>query len=286
MKILAAKSAGFCFGVKRAINIAEHCADENGAEIYTLGPIIHNPQVVRRLEETLNISARGSIDEINEGTVIIRSHGVKLHDYEKAVGKGIKVVDATCPFVKKTQQFVSSLTAEGYFVIVIGEREHPEVKGLLSYGGREIHVAASIDDLKGLKRMGKIGIVAQTTQSLDTLRAVTDFCLGICSEVKVYNTICDATTVRQSESVEIAMEVDCMIVVGGRNSANTNRLAEICRSIQSKTHHIEVAEELKADWFVGIDKTGVTAGASTPTWIIDDVIKRIDEITRDEAVHG
>lgn len=278
MEILIAKSAGFCFGVKRAINIAKKSSDDVRGEISTLGPIIHNPQVVKKLEDSANIRPRKTLEEIQGGTIIIRSHGVKLKEFAAAKEKGLNIVDATCPFVKKTQELVSDLTKEGYTVIVVGDREHPEVQGIISYGNPDIIVAASVDEIKDLPKREKIGIVAQTTQSQERLQKIADFCLTRASEVKVCNTICSATSVRQEESVEISKEVECMIVIGGKNSGNTRRLFEVCRSIQPKTYHIEEAREIDPAWFKGIERLGVTAGASTPKWIIEEVISRLEEL--------
>ena len=278
MEILIAKSAGFCFGVKRAINIAKKSADDVRGEISTLGPIIHNPQVVKKLEDSANIRPRKTLEEIQGGTIIIRSHGVKLKEFAAAKEKGLNIVDATCPFVKKTQELVSDLTRDGYTVIVVGDREHPEVQGIISYGNPDIIVAASVDEIKDLPKREKIGIVAQTTQSQERLQKIADFCLTRASEVKVCNTICSATSVRQEESVEISKEVECMIVIGGKNSGNTRRLFEVCHSIQPKTYHIEEAREIDPAWFKGIERLGVTAGASTPKWIIEEVISRLEEL--------
>ncbi|HHL40210.1 MAG TPA: 4-hydroxy-3-methylbut-2-enyl diphosphate reductase [Deltaproteobacteria bacterium] len=277
MEIIVARASGFCFGVKRAINLAEKRSALGDGEIYTLGPIIHNPQVVKRMEE-MGVRVKSSVGEIEGGTVIIRSHGVTYEDLKAASSKGLEVLDATCPFVKKAQALVSSLSGEGYFVVIVGEKEHPEVKGLVSYGGGDIMVAGSAGDLDGMARKKKIGIVAQTTVPHTKLVEVTGRCLALAQEIKVYNTICDATSVRQRESIEIAREVDCMFVVGGRNSANTRRLAEVCRSIRPSTHHIEVASEIEPRWIEGAGKVGVTAGASTPQWIIREVVDRIASI--------
>ncbi len=283
MEIYIAKTSGFCFGVKRAINMAEACSTDGSSEISTLGPLIHNPQVVEKLEES-GIVAKKSLDDIKEGTVIIRSHGVRLEDHEEAERKDLNIVDATCPFVDKAQELVALLTKEHYTVIVLGEKEHPEVKGLLSYGSDSIRVVNGVDDLKDLPRVKKIGIVAQTTQDLRKLEEVTSFCLGKTSEVKVYNTICNATSLRQNESIEIAQKVDLMIVVGGKNSANTKRLAEICRDIQPETRHIEIAAEIDAAWFKGVGCVGITAGASTPSWVIDEVVERVQEFGSVESM--
>ncbi|MEK7773043.1 MAG: 4-hydroxy-3-methylbut-2-enyl diphosphate reductase [Deltaproteobacteria bacterium] len=277
MEIFVAKSSGFCFGVKRAINIANRFASETDGETYTLGPIIHNPQVVKRLEES-RIYAKESLDDMEKGTIIIRSHGVRLDEYGTAKEKGLNIVDATCPFVKKSQDLVSLLTREGYSVIVVGQKEHPEVKGLISYGSADIRVADSPDDLRDLPRKKKIGIVAQTTLPMEKLEAVVSCCLKKAAELKVFNTICNATSIRQGESADLAEKVDMMIVVGGKNSANTRRLAEICRSIQPSTHHIEVADEICQGWFVGISTVGITSGASTPDWVVSAVVDKIKSL--------
>lgn len=272
MEIFVVKTAGFCFGVKRAISIAYDAAKEASEDIYTLGPIIHNPQVVSKLEES-KIYAKKNLDDIKSGTVIIRSHGVTLEELNAAKNKSLKIVDATCPFVKKAQEHAEELSKDGYFVVVVGEKEHPEVKSIVSYGNKNVMVLEYAVDVKKVSRVKKMGIVAQTTQSIENLQAIVSECLKKAGELKVYNTICNATYVRQTESTELASKVDCMIVVGGRNSANTNRLSEVCKKIQPNTYHIEVAAELKSDWFKRVKKVGITAGASTPDWIIEEVVK-------------
>ena len=276
MEIILAKSAGFCFGVKRATKMAFQEAESGNPDTYTLGSIIHNPQVVDKLAAA-GVSVRKDVEDINQGTVIIRSHGVTLDEIDRAKKKGLRIVDATCPFVKKAQDLTTLLRTEGYFVVIVGDKEHPEVKSIISYGGKDVIVIDSPDKLETLPKKKKIGIVAQTTQSFDNLKAIVNECLGKVGELRVFNTICGATAIRQDQSRDIALEVDCMIVVGGYSSANTNRLAEICKSIQPNTHHVEVAVELDSAWFSGVKKVGVTAGASTPEWIIDEVVKRIKE---------
>ncbi|MBF8250837.1 MAG: 4-hydroxy-3-methylbut-2-enyl diphosphate reductase [Deltaproteobacteria bacterium] len=276
MEIVLAKSAGFCFGVKRATKMAFQEAESGNPDTYTLGSIIHNPQVVDKLASA-GVSVKNDVEDINQGTVIIRSHGVTLDEIDRARKKGLRIVDATCPFVKKAQDLTTLLRNEGYFVVIVGDEEHPEVKSIISYGGKDVIVVNSPEKLKTLPKKKKIGVVAQTTQSFDNLKAIVNECLGKVGELRVFNTICGATAIRQDQSRDIALEVDCMIVVGGYSSANTNRLAEICKSIQPNTHHVEVAAELDSAWFSGVKRVGVTAGASTPEWIIDDVVKRIKE---------
>jgi 4-hydroxy-3-methylbut-2-enyl diphosphate reductase len=280
MKVILAKQAGFCFGVKRATQIAFEAAGKN-RNTYTLGPIIHSPQVVGKLEE-LGIHALDSLDEVEQGTVIIRSHGVELQEINHAKEKNLHVLDATCPFVTKAQGYVKSLSEAGYGVIVVGDADHPEVQGIVSYGGDTVFVVASGDEVKKLPKMKKIGVVAQTTQSFENLKNVVCECLLRGGEIRVFNTICDATAVRQEEAKNLAGQVDCMLVIGGFNSANTRRLLEVCREIQPCTHHIETASELERDWFTGAERVGVTAGASTPKWIIEEVINKIEELNKSD----
>ncbi len=276
MKVVLAKRAGFCFGVKRATQMAFEAAGKD-QKTFTLGPIIHSPQVVSKLEE-MGVGVVKDLSGANSGTVIIRSHGVLASEMDEAHQKNLEVVDATCPFVKKAQEHVKYLSEAGYDVLVVGDADHPEVQGIVSYGQDKVYVVASGDQVKKLPKMGKMGVVAQTTQSFDNLKSVVTECLRRGGEVRVYNTICDATAVRQQEATELAQQVDCVVVIGGFNSANTRRLAEICTEIQPKTHHIETAEEIDCSWFQGVETVGVTAGASTPKWIIDEVMDRLAQV--------
>jgi len=276
MKVILAKRAGFCFGVKRATQMAFEAAGKD-QKTFTLGPIIHSPQVVNKLEE-MGVGVVKDLSGVINGTVIIRSHGVLASEMEEAHQKQLEVVDATCPFVKKAQEHVKYLSEAGYDVLVVGDADHPEVQGIVSYGKETVFVVASGEQVKKLPKMGKMGVVAQTTQSFDNLKSVVTECLRRGGEVRVYNTICDATAVRQQEATEMAQQVDCMIVIGGFNSANTRRLAEICTEIQPKTYHIETAEEIDSTWFQGVKTAGVTAGASTPKWIIDEVMDRLAQV--------
>jgi 4-hydroxy-3-methylbut-2-enyl diphosphate reductase len=280
MKVILAKKAGFCFGVKRATQLAFEAAGKN-QETYTLGPIIHSPQVVGKLEN-LGIRALDSLDGLDHGTIIIRSHGVELKEINEAKQKNLTIVDATCPFVTKAQEHVKSLSEAGYGVVVVGDADHPEVQGIVSYGGENVFVVALGEDVRKLPKMKKIGVVAQTTQSFENLKNVVFECLQRGGEIRVYNTICDATTVRQDEAKELAGQVDCMLVIGGFNSANTRRLLEVCAELQPRTYHIETAAEINPVWFAGVELVGVTAGASTPKWIIDEVMNKIEELNKSD----
>ncbi len=277
MEIILAKSAGFCFGVRRATRMAFEAAAEY-EHICSLGPVIHSPQVVKGLAEQ-GVKVVDKVEDIPPGSVIIRSHGVTSEEMEKVQANDLTIVDATCPFVKKTQGYASRLHNEGYTVVIVGEMEHPEVQGIVSYAGdSEVHVVADAEQAAALPRMQKVGIVAQTTQLYENLKDITDVCLAKSQELRVFNTICDATSVRQNEAREIARSVELMFVIGGHASANTSRLTGICREIQPQTWHIETPEEIKPEWFYGVTKVGVTAGASTPRWLIDDVVARIAEL--------
>ncbi|MSN24338.1 MAG: 4-hydroxy-3-methylbut-2-enyl diphosphate reductase [Geobacter sp.] len=278
MKVILAKRAGFCFGVKRATQMAFEAAEKD-QKTYSLGPIIHSPQVVNKLEE-MGVKVLENLDSMESGTIIIRSHGVASGEISEAVQKKLEIVDATCPFVKKAQEHVKSLSEAGYGVVVVGDADHPEVQGIVSYGGDKVFVVGSGEEVKKLPKMNKIGVVAQTTQSFENLKNVVSECLLRGGEIRVFNTICDATAVRQEEAKELAGQVECMLVVGGFNSANTRRLAEVCAELQPRTHHIETAAEINADWFNGVERIGVTAGASTPKWIIDEVMNKIEELNK------
>lgn len=277
MKIILAQRAGFCFGVKRATSIAAQAADQYH-RICSLGPIIHSPQMVKKLEEK-GVEVVSRVEDIPEGAVIIRSHGVTSHEMGDILSRELKIVDATCPFVKKAQKYAALLSRRGYVVVLVGEKEHPEVQGILSYAQNgQVFVVADPQEAETLPNKRRMGIVAQTTQSLGNLRAIVDVCLEKCKELRVYNTICDATAVRQSEARTIARQADLVLVLGGFNSANTTRLAQICREIQPRTYHVETADQIDPQWFKGVETVGVTAGASTPPWIIDEVMERVGEL--------
>lgn len=280
MEIIVAKRAGFCFGVKRATQMAFEAAKEK-RNTFTLGPIIHSPQVVQKLEE-MGVKVRKDLAGLADATIIIRSHGVAAEELEEAVRKELDIIDATCPFVKKAQEHVKSLSQSGYDVVVVGDADHPEVQGIVSYATGKVYVVGSDEEASRLPKMGKIGVVAQTTQSFENLQNVVMKCLARGGEIRVFNTICDATAIRQEEAKELARQVDCMVVIGGYNSANTKRLTEVCTELQPKSFQIETAQELNPAWFDKVERVGVTAGASTPKWLIDEVVERIQQINRNK----
>ncbi len=275
MKVIVAKTAGFCFGVKRAVDMAFEMAKKKQKGVYTLGPIIHNPQVIKKLSDK-GIAPMEDISKLGIKTIIIRTHGIPLHLMNKISAAGYTIVDATCPFVKKAQHYAKLLNEEGYQVIILGDMKHPEVQGLMSYAGED---ALVVDGKKSLPRIKRnVGIVVQTTQPIEALKKLFGKVIGQAKEVKVYNTICSSTALRLKETEEMSKRVDAMIVVGGKNSANTTQLAMLCQSLSVPTYHIETASELSPKWMQGIRKVGITAGASTPDWIIKDVIKKVRAI--------
>jgi len=268
MKIVTAKSAGFCFGVKRAIDIAFKIAREKRKGVYTLGPIIHNPQVVAKLKEQGIIPINDVRNRKNIQALIIRTHGIPLSLSKELPSLGFEIIDATCPFVKKAQYYAKLLSEEGYQVVILGEKNHPEVKGIMSYAN-DVIIVDSKTPLPKIK--SKVGVVVQTTQSIEALKNVICDAALHSKEIKVYNTICNSTAHRLKETEKIAQKVDIMIVVGGKNSANTTQLTRLCKSLSVPTYHIETSSEIKQEWFKGVKRLGITAGASTPEWIIKEV---------------
>lgn len=276
--IRVAEHAGACYGVNRALELARGCALEHAEPVHTLGPLIHNPIVVEELAEQ-GVGLSQSLDEIDRGSVIIRSHGVVPQVIEDARARGLSVVDATCPYVKKVHKAASNLVHEGYDLIIVGESGHPEVEGIVGHAEGKAHVVASPQDLDGLTLGKRVGVVVQTTQTAANLSAVVAALAPLVSELRVVNTICAATSERQRAAASLASEADIMIVVGGKNSGNTRRLAQICHAARPKTHHIEDAAELDRSWFDGARLIGITAGASTPQAHIERVVSAIERMT-------
>lgn len=276
MEITVAKKAGFCFGVKRALDITFNLAKEGHQGVYTYGPLIHNPQVVDRLKHK-GVDTVDSLDAPDINTIIIRTHGVSPKVYVETSKMGYNVIDATCPFVKKAQNFTQRLKEEGYQVVIIGDRNHPEVQGLIGFAGSDFVVADDTDHLPLLKK--KVGIIVQTTQAFETFEKIVSHIIRCTREVKIYNTICDSTSQRVRETKELAQQVDLMIIVGGKNSANTNQLAKLSKDVCAKVYHIETSDELDEIWFHDVTNVGITGGASTPQWIIDEVVYKIKEIS-------
>jgi (E)-4-hydroxy-3-methyl-but-2-enyl pyrophosphate reductase len=278
MEIKIAQPSGFCFGVKRSINMVEKAIKDGKKNIQIFGPIVHNPQQIKVLEEK-GVKMVNSINEIQPGTLFIRAHGISPQVYEELKKKNVEIIDATCPFVNVEQNYAKKLYEEGYQVIIIGEKNHPEALGAQGYAPGSL-IIGSVEEAKNLKEVPKIGAVVQTTLEPEEVAKIVAELFQKAKEVRVYNTICQSTKMRQPAAKQLAQEVDLMIVVGGKNSGNTRRLAEVSSRIKT-TYHIETAAELKKEWFKGVKKVGVSAGASTPDFIINEVVEAIKKIDKE-----
>ncbi|KUK83179.1 MAG: Uncharacterized protein XD97_0245, partial [Pelotomaculum thermopropionicum] len=276
MEVRVAAKAGFCFGVKRAMEMALDTVLKKEGPIFSLGLLIHNPQAVEYLAKK-GIKEINDLDEINEGTLIIRSHGVGPGSLHIARDKGLDIVDATCPFVRRAQVLASDLISEGYQVVVVGDRKHPEVQGIIGWTAGKAIVVENAEEAVFIDQYRKIGVVAQTTQPLENFEAVIKVISERNKEVRACNTICSATSERQQAASELARQVDAMVVVGGKNSANTRKLFSLCSKSGTPTFLVETAGELNQAWFQGVKVVGLTAGASTPDWIIEEVKSRMSE---------
>ena len=274
MEVILAKSAGFCFGVKRAVDTVYEQTGTRG-KIYTYGPIIHNEEVVRDLEQK-GVKVLGNETELNaltEGTVVIRSHGVERRINDAIAEKGLHCVDATCPFVKKIHRIVEKESAAGRRIIIIGNRNHPEVEGICGWSLTEPVVIESMEEAEKFKAdpEEKLCIVSQTTFNYNKFQDLVEKISKTYYDILVLNTICNATQERQVEARQIASQVDVMIVIGGRNSSNTQKLYEICSRECKHTYYIQTLEDFKPEITGTVRSVGITAGASTPNQIIEEV---------------
>ena len=279
LNVEVAQRAGTCYGVQRAIDLAIQAGRaSNGAEqVHTLGPLIHNPLVVKELEEE-HVLMANDLERVSQGTLIIRAHGVVPELIDRAREKDLDIVDATCPFVKKVHLAAERLVRDGYRVVVIGEPGHPEVEGILGHAGTDALVLENVEQALRADISGKVGVVVQTTQTVDNFSHVVAVLSSRCKELHVVNTICNATSERQRAAAELSARVEAMVVIGGKNSGNTRRLAEICREHCSRTFHIEQVDELESAWFKDVSTVGVTAGASTPQRHIDQVAAWLQDV--------
>lgn len=273
MKVVKTKNIGFCFGVKRAINMVLKVAEATKDPVFTIGPIIHNPQMVRILEEKGVVPVKDAYD-ITNGTVVFRTHGVKKEEEEYIKQKGLRIIDTTCPFVKRVREHAMYLKKKGYKVVIVGNQNHPEVKSVLSYLDKDGIVLQ--EPVKLAEH--KVGVVSQTTLDESTFVRVVSELIGGVEELRIYNTICESTSIRQKEAVMLSGKVDMMLVVGGKNSSNTAKLYKVVHKVQPNTYLIETEKNLKPDWFKGVNTVGITGGASTPDLIIDIVERRLKNL--------
>ena len=275
MKVIKAKTAGFCFGVKRAVDTVYEQVDACSSLIYTYGPIIHNEEVVRDMESkgVVVLRSEEELDALEKGTVIIRSHGVGKWIYDKLEARNIRIVDATCPFVKKIHNIVRKASAEGAHIVIIGNPDHPEVQGIRGWAGEKVTVVQDKESAEGVDfgKKEKICVVSQTTFNYNKFKDLVEIIKKKSYDVSVLNTICNATKERQTEAKSIAETVDAMIVIGDKHSSNTQKLFEICRRACNNTYYIQTLGDLDLNQLGSVETVGITAGASTPNNIIEEV---------------
>ncbi|MFH1347851.1 MAG: 4-hydroxy-3-methylbut-2-enyl diphosphate reductase [Candidatus Margulisiibacteriota bacterium] len=278
MKLEIAKHAGFCEGVERAYRIALEQTKAN-KPVFMLGNLVHNTQVIEKFKNA-GVKTVKMISEIpanSQGTLLISAHGVPPNIYEEAKGLGLTIIDTTCAWVKKAQRIAKNLADEGRRVIIIGDKGHVEVKGLIGWSNNKAAVIEDLADLNSLRlsQDDKIGILAQTTQAEEHFKNMVAEIKKQVKDVSEYDTICGATSKRQNAAVELAKKVDLILVIGDKMSANTKRLTELCAKTKTETHQIQSVKELDPSWLVDKSKVGITAGASTPDWVIKEVVANL-----------
>lgn len=275
MKIKLAENYGFCFGVKRAIKIAEENA---GAS--TFGPLIHNSKEIERLNSDFKVSLVEDISTFKPGDkAVIRTHGIPKDELSALKEKKVDVIDATCPYVTKPQQICEEMSKEGYDIVIFGDVNHPEIKGVMSYSQTGATVVESVEELEGKVFKEKIAVVAQTTRKVEEFMQVCNYLMRTHKEVRVFNTICNATFDNQDAIRKLSKESDVMIVIGGKNSSNTKQLHSISKEECPDSYLVEGPDDLEASWFAGKENCGVSAGASTPDWIITQVTDTIKALS-------
>ncbi|MFQ6111523.1 MAG: 4-hydroxy-3-methylbut-2-enyl diphosphate reductase, partial [Nitrospinota bacterium] len=282
MKSRLAKTAGFCMGVRRAVEIVLDTANKNKGEIFTRGPLIHNPQVLELLEGK-QVRALEEGERPQGGTVVIRAHGVPPEVRQEIRSWGVELKDATCPKVARVQGIIKKHAHQGYYTVIVGDKGHPEVAGLLGYAEGRGHVIGSPEEIESLPPAEKVCVVAQTTQNTVLFDSIEKALRDRFPEAKIFNTICDSTQKRQEEVQALSRSVDAMVVVGGRMSGNTKRLAELSASQGTPTYLVETEEELGPELLKGYRTIGITAGASTPHWMIRRVVERIESMAGEEG---
>ncbi|MBZ7987282.1 4-hydroxy-3-methylbut-2-enyl diphosphate reductase [Campylobacter canadensis] len=271
MQIKLASSYGFCFGVKRAIKQAEKTKDAA-----TIGPLIHNNDEIKRLKSDFNVSTLENISELsNESKAIIRTHGITKSDLELLKKSNRQIIDATCPFVKKPQEIVEKMSNEGYEIVIFGDKNHPEVKSVRSYASTNTYVVLDEEELKDVLIKNKVVLVSQTTKKVENFMKIANYLIANVKEVRIFNTICDATFKNQEAVRQLSKESDVMIIIGGKSSSNTKQLYVIAKENCNDSYLIENESEIDYSWFNNKTLCGISAGASTPNWIIEKVIEKI-----------
>ncbi|MCH8994342.1 MAG: 4-hydroxy-3-methylbut-2-enyl diphosphate reductase [Chloroflexi bacterium] len=287
MEIIRASEMGFCFGVRRAVEMMED-ATQDGGPLVSLGSVVHNPQVVAQLKQK-GLDVIASPDEVAGLPVAITAHGVSEAVVQELEGRGVPVLDTTCPIVTRSQQWAKRLVDEGFAVIVFGDPNHKEMRGVLGWAEGRAYAVPSIDEIENLPDdlPSRIGVLSQTTETeahfAEFVRALLERRMDRISEMRVINTLCNATTSQQAAAQELAHQVDLMVVIGGRESANTHHLAEVAREEGVETYQVESAAEIERGWLAGHERVGVTAGASTPDDAIEAVVARLRELAPEEV---
>ncbi len=277
MKIIVASEAGFCFGVKRALKIIEEEVEKGNTPLYVYGELIHNKVVVEDLKKR-GVFSIDSLEKIEPGTtVVIRTHGISPQEEELLKKKNAKIVDTTCPLVKKAQLLVKRIYEEKRLPIIIGKPEHPEVKGEVGYGGPDAKVISSIDELSDDILKKSLGVIAQTTFNPEKFENIVDFIKKHSTNPLIYDTICYTTVMRQKDTIKLAKESDMMIILGGKHSSNTRTLYERAKKYQPKTYHIERAKDFSPELLEGVNILGISAGASTPDYEIKALVSKIEK---------
>jgi len=273
LEIRLAKNYGFCFGVKRAIKMAEESPNST-----TIGPLIHNNEEINRLKTSFNVDNVNNFSEVkNIKKAIIRTHGITKDNLKELKERNIDIIDATCPFVSKPQKICEEMSEKGYQIIIFGDINHPEVKGVMSYAKDGAIVALTPKELEDKKIKHKVAIIAQTTRKFSEYIDIVNYIMPRCKEIRVFNTICNATFENQEAVRELSSECDIMIIVGGKNSSNTKQLYTISKTNCTDSYLIENEKELEKKWFENKKVCGISAGASTPDWIIQKVMRKIKE---------
>jgi len=273
MEIVLADVLGFCFGVRRAIQLAEAAA-HGGRSVNSLGPLVHNAQETLRLDR-VGISTVNDVEELRGDAVVVRAHGARPETFRTLEQRGFRLVDATCPFVKSSQRIAQEFDQQGLTLVIVGHQDHPEVQGILGYTSSPAYIITLPDDVARLPDGITPGVIAQTTVNEQTFLEIVGLLTARYPGCEVRNTVCFATRERQQAARRLATRVDAVYVIGGRHSSNTNRLTEICRQVCARTFLIETAEEIEPSALSGLARVGVTAGASTPDWLIDHVVERL-----------
>ncbi len=280
MEIILAKTAGFCMGVKRAMQMAMKTAKASSNKVFTCGPLIHNPQAVEFLKEN-GVESMKNWQALKSGTLIIRAHGMPAAEIEEMKQRGFAIIDATCPHVVTSQKQIRKYSEKGYQIVIIGDQDHPEILSLQSFAAAErCRVISSAEQAQNLELNNKVMVIAQTTFNAEEFKHISDAIAAKNPDTVVCDSICQATSDRQQEIMKLASQVEAVVVVGGKASANTRRLAEIAASLCQKTYHVETAKELESVDFRSLKTCAVTAGASTPDFITDQVIEYLKNHSR------